>query len=61
MTSTQTDGIPSRELSHVESQSLFHRVVVMRDAFLCLPYALFENTASEARDHCGTAESLFLC
>jgi Domain of unknown function (DUF202) len=42
------------DASHVEAQGPFHRVVIGRDAFLCLPSALFDNIASEARDHCGT-------
>jgi Domain of unknown function (DUF202) len=54
MATTQTESEPPSEWSHVESQGPFHRVVIERNAFMCLPSALFNNTASEARDHCGT-------
>ena len=53
MTTSQTEIELPRDSSHIESQGPFHRVVVQRDAFLCLPSALFDNNASEARDHCG--------
>jgi hypothetical protein len=53
MATTETDIERPSETSQIESQGPFHRVVVGRDAFLCLPSALFTNTASEARDHCG--------
>jgi len=54
MTSTrQLESVVIPEPSHVESQGPFHRVFIDRDAFLCLPPAMFDNTASEARDHCG--------
>lgn len=52
MSSTTTETQQPAEYSHVESQGPFHRVVLKRDGLLCLPNALFENTASEARDHC---------
>lgn len=53
-TGTQTQTRDSNvESSHLESQGPFHQIVVERDAFLCLPPAMFDNTASEARDHCG--------
>jgi hypothetical protein len=39
--------------SNIESQGPFSRVFVQRDALLCLPSAIFDNVASEARDHCG--------
>jgi hypothetical protein len=52
MTTTRVETIVP-EASHVESQGPFHRVVIERGAFLCLPQALFDNVASEARDHCG--------
>jgi hypothetical protein len=51
MTGTETSNTP--EPSHVESQGPFHRFLVQRDSCLCLPVALFDNMASEARDHCG--------
>src|ERR1700736_4193443 len=51
MTATTTE--PSPEASHVESRGPFHRVLVDRGAFFCFPPALFDNVASEARDHCG--------
>lgn len=55
MSAAATETIaPRHEASHIESQGPFHRVVVMREAFLCVPTALFDNNASEARDHCGT-------
>ena len=53
VTMARTETEVQHEPSHVESQSPFHRVLVERDSFLCLPSALFTNSASEARDHCG--------
>jgi len=55
MTSTgQLESVIIPESSHMESQGPFHRVFIEREAFWCLPPALFDNVASEARDHCGT-------
>src|ERR1700730_9163787 len=53
MTTTRTENVSEPETSHVESQGPFHRVFIERSGFLCLPPALFDNTASEARDHFG--------
>src|SRR5579859_1366291 len=57
MTRTETETEAQTETSHVESQGPFHRVVVERHSVSCFPNALFDNVASEARDHCG---SIFL-
>lgn len=57
MATTRTETEPAPEVSQVESQGAFQRVVIARDAFLCLPSALFTNNASDARDHCGTVRS----
>ena len=59
MTTSQTVIESPRDSSHVESQGPFHRVIVQRDAFLCLPSALFDNTSSEARDHLGSIRTNF--
>jgi len=53
MITTRTENVFEDEPSHTESQGPFHRVLIDRGNFLCLPDALFENIASEARDHCG--------
>jgi len=53
-TETQTQTRDSTLQSpHVESQGPFCRVFIERDACYCLPAAMFDNTGSEARDHCG--------
>jgi hypothetical protein len=36
-----------------QDQSRIRRFLIDRDAFLCLPHALFDNIFSEARDHAG--------
>ena len=51
-TQTQTRD-STLQSPHVESQGPFCRVFIERDACYCLPAAMFDNTGSEARDHCG--------
>ena len=48
------DDVPSLFTSRIESQGPSYSVHLNREGSFCLPSGLFNNVASEARDHCGT-------